>query len=271
VKTLDRVHDLFGLAETPGEVCRGHQRGSGNLGIDPTDLVQQSGATDQIRLGPDLGGHVSGDQTDLETVLQQVLAVNGPELHPADLTIQTRVKVGDAELERGLAAAFLDKPIDLGADALDNLLDPGRVDPAVLDQPFNGDAGDLPADGIERGDQNRSRRVVNDQVYARGSLEGADVPALPSDDPALHLVIGELDEAHRGLDRALHVDPLRGLNDELGRVALGLLPGLVLDLAGQAGARLASLVFDSGNQLGPSFGNRQACDALEVTPGGVAV
>ena len=41
-------------------------------------------------------------------------------------------------------------------------------------------------------------RVVDDHVHAGGLLERADVPPLAADDPALHLVVGDVDRAGGG-------------------------------------------------------------------------
>ena len=48
--------------------------------------------------------------------------------------------------------------------------------------------GDLAADRVEAADEHRLGRVIDDQVDARGLLQGADVAALAADDAALHLV-----------------------------------------------------------------------------------
>ena len=76
--------------------------------------------------------------------------------------------------------------------ALVHLLDPGRVDPAVGDQLLQGEPGDLAADRVEAAQQHRLGGVVDDQVDAGDLLEGADVAALAADDPALHVVAGQV-------------------------------------------------------------------------------
>ena len=51
---------------------------------------------------------------------------------------------------------------------------------------------DLPAHAVEAGQHDRAGRVVDDEVDAGEGLEHADVAALAADDPALHVVGGEL-------------------------------------------------------------------------------
>src|SRR3954463_16666320 len=46
----------------------------------------------------------------------------------------------------------------------------------------------LSSDRVEAGEHHRLGRIVDDEVDAGVRLEGADVPALPADDPALHVV-----------------------------------------------------------------------------------
>ena len=63
---------------------------------------------------------------------------------------------------------------------------------------LQGQPGGLAADRVEAGQQHRLRGVVDDQVDAGDLLEGPDVAALPADDPALHVVAGQV---HDGDDR----------------------------------------------------------------------
>ena len=54
--------------------------------------------------------------------------------------------------------------------------------------------GDLAADAVEAGEDDRVRRVVDDEVDAGEVLQRADVAALAADDAALHVVGRELDD-----------------------------------------------------------------------------
>ena len=102
------------------------------------------------------------------------------------------------------------------------LLDPRRVDAAVLDQLRQRQPRDLAADAVERGEHDRLRRVVDDEVDAGEVLERADVAALAADDPALHVVGGELDERDRRLGGVARGDALERVGDEVARAALRL-------------------------------------------------
>src|SRR4051812_49788401 len=67
---------------------------------------------------------------------------------------------------------------------------------AVLHEALERDAGDLAADRIEAGEDDRFRRVVDDQVDARRQFERADVAAFASDDAALEVVARQRSEEH---------------------------------------------------------------------------
>ena len=69
----------------------------------------------------------------------------------------------------------------------------------------------------------RLGRVVDDEVDARGLLEGPDVAALAADDPALHLVGRQVDDRHRVLGCVVRGYPLHGGQDDVAGLVLGFL------------------------------------------------
>ena len=83
-------------------------------------------------------------------------------------------------LEGGALALGLDGGVDLLLGLGDHLLDAGGVDAAVLDELFEGHARDLAPHGVEAGERDGLRRVVDDEVAAGERLDGADVaPSRP--------------------------------------------------------------------------------------------
>ena len=140
------------------------------------------------------------------------------------------------------------------------------MDAPVGDQPLQGQAGDLAAIGIVGGDQDRLRRVVDDEVDAGVQLQGADVAALAADDPALHVVAGQIDHRHRGLDGVVGGQPLDGGGqDFLGLLARGL-PRLLLQPHADELRLAAGLVFHLGEQLALGLLGGEAGDRLELAP-----
>src|SRR5205807_6972618 len=95
--------------------------------------------------------------------------------------------------------------------------------------------GGLAADVVEGADDHHAGRVVHDHVHAGGLLEGADVAALAADDPALHVVRGNVHGADRGVGGVLGGVALDGGGQDF--AGLGLAGGaehflLLLDAAG---------------------------------------
>ena len=105
------------------------------------------------------------------------------------------------------------------------------MDPAVLDQLGQRDSGDLAPDPVEGRENDRLRRVVDDEVDAGEMLEGADVATLPPDDAALHVVGGELDHRHGRLGGVTRGDTLERVGDEIACAPLGFGARLFLELA----------------------------------------
>ena len=156
--------------------------------------------------------------------------------------------------------------LDLGADVLVRLLDQRRRDPPVGDQPLEREAGDLAAHAVEAREQDGGGRLVDDEVDAGELLEHADVAAVAADDPALHLVAGQLDQAGRRLAGVPRRETLHRDREDAPRAALGLALGLLLDLH-QAQARLmASLLLDLGQQQLLGLRRAEARDPLQLAP-----
>ena len=116
----------------------------------------------------------------------------------------------DSHLKARFFPFFLKVDVHLLLDLVDDLLDARRVDAPVGDQPLQGQPRDLPAIGIVGRDQHRLRRVVHDEVDAGVQLERADVTSLAPDDPSLHVVGGQVDDGHRGLDGVVGGQALDG-------------------------------------------------------------
>src|SRR3989442_12029553 len=159
-------------------------------------MVEESSAGSRFDARVELGRHDPDEMDDLERVLEDVLAVARPEAESAENFDELLVERAAVRLEDGLLARMDDVLLDLRLRLVIHLLDSSRMDAAVLDQLGKGQLGNLAADPVEGGENDRLRGVVDDEVDARQVLEGAGVPPLPADDPALHVVGGGL--AHRG-------------------------------------------------------------------------
>ena len=138
------------------------------------------------------------------------------------------------------------------------------MDAAVRNQPLDRLLGDLAAVRIEAGQDDRARRVVDDQVDAGRQLERADVAAFAADDPPLEIVAGQVDDRDRGLDRVLGAAAL----DRLGDVLLGAIDrGLArfgVEPLQQVGRVVACLAFNLLDQQLLGLVGGQPGDALEL-------
>ena len=159
------------------------------------DVVEQPAPPPQGPIQAEFLGQEAGEERDLQRVPQDVLRVAGAEMEPAQVVQQLLVQPDDVGLQGRLLAQPADVLLQLLLGLLDDLLDPGGMDAAVLDQSLQRDLGDLAPDAVETGDDDDAGRVVDDHVDSGGLLEGADVPAFPADDPAFHLVVGDVDGA----------------------------------------------------------------------------
>ena len=182
----------------------------------------------------ELVGHHRGQLGDLDRVGEHVLAVAGAEAQPAEQLDQLGVHALHAGVEHALLTELDDVAVHLGLGLVVGLLDPGRMDAAVLQQLLEREPGDLAPDPVKAREHHGAGRVVDDEVDAGEVLQGADVAALAADDPALHVVGGELHDRHGGLGgvaggQALHAD-----REDVAHPALGLALGLLLDLADPA-------------------------------------
>ncbi len=138
------------------------------------------------------------------------------------------------------------------------------MDPPVLDQLREREPRHLPADAVERREDHGLRRVVDDEVHAGEVLERADVPALAADDPALHVVGGELDHGHGGLGCVTRGDALERVGDEVPRPPLRLRPRLLLERAHAPGEVVADQVLGTLEQVLLRLRGGHAGDALEL-------
>ena len=171
-----------------------------------------------------------------------------------------------ARLERRPLALLDDPLVDLRLGVLVGLLDQRRVDPAVGDQPLQRDAGDLAPYPVEARKDHGRRGLVDDHVDAGELLERPDVAAVAADDPALHLVARQLDQASRAVAGVAGRQPLHRDREDVARAALGLVLGLGLDLLQPQPGLMAGLLLDVGEQQLLGLRGAQPRDPLQLAP-----
>ena len=226
-------------------------------------VVEQTGALGDGDVLAELGGHEAGQLGDLDGVVVDVLAVAGAVLHAPDELDQLGMQAHDVGLQHGALALGLDGGVDLALGELDHLLDAGRVDPPIEDELLQGQPRDLAADGVEAGDGDRLRRVVDDEIDARERFNGADVAALAADDASLHLVIGQGNHADGDLGDVIGGAALDGGRHDLAGILVRFVLGAGLDLLDLEGSLVGDLGLDLLDQVFLGLVSRKAGDALE--------
>jgi hypothetical protein len=147
------------------------------------------------------------------------------------------------------------------------------VNPPVLDQLLERHPGDLATQSVERREDDRLRRVVDDEVDAGEVLERADVAALAADDPTLHVVRRELDDGHRGLGGVAGGDALERVGDQVAGAAACLGAGLLFLLADAERELVPDQVLRLLEQVLLRLRDRERSGPLEIgerlVPGGL--
>ena len=209
-----RIDDRPGLAELPEDVDAQLEMGAPEVAVDGlADVVHERGTRRDVRIETDLASQDTREVGHLFRMTQHVLAVRRSEPQAPHQPEELGVHVEEAQLEGGRLALLQHGFFHLGLDLVDDLLDASRVDPPVGDETLDGLARDLAPEGIEAREDDRARRVVDNQFDTRGLLERADVTALPADDAALHVLARQVDHRHRRFNRVLGRAPLNRLDD----------------------------------------------------------
>src|SRR4051812_39700972 len=129
---------------------------------------------------------------------EHVLAVAGAIVQAAEQVHDSLVEAADAGFLDGLFAEAANLRVDFFLSFGDELLDPRGMDTAIGDELVERDFGDFAADRVECADDYDARRIVDNDVNARGFFEGPDVASFAPDDAALHFVTRDIDRAGRG-------------------------------------------------------------------------
>ena len=137
------------------------------------------------------------------------------------------------------------------------------MDAAVQNELFQGQTGDFPAHRVEAGHGDGLGGVINDEIHAGHGLQGADVAALPADDAALHLVVGQGHHRDGGFGHMVGGAALDGQGDLLPGVGIGLFLEAGLDLLELDGLLMGDLVFQLVNEVALGFLGGKARDLLE--------
>ena len=144
------------------------------------------------------------------------------------------------------------------------LFDPVRIDVAVLEKPLESQPGDLAADRIETGEDDRPGLIIHEELDARQLLEAPDVLPLVADDPPLHLLVRNRERRDAPLGAPLRGGPLDRQGDDLACLDLRLLLRLLARLADHPGGLEPHLLADVMEKHLPGVLSGQPGDLAEL-------
>src|SRR6188472_3559142 len=265
VVRLDRVHDPVRFAVAPRQL-RGDEgvRAVDLVGHRLADVVQERGTLRSLHTRAELRRHDSREVDDFERVLEHVLPVARPVPKAAEDHHELLVELAAVRLEHGLRPGLVHLLVELGFRLVVHLLDPGRVDPPVLDQLLERELRDLAADAVERREHDGVRGVVDDHIHPGQVLERADVPAFAADDAALHVVARKLDHGHGRLRGVTRCDALERIRHQRPRPPACLAAGLLFHLPHRAGELVPDEVLRALEHCRLRLSLRHPGDALEL-------
>ena len=227
------------------------------------DVVQKTRALCKLHVCADLRRHDAGKVRDLDRVPQHVLTVAGAVLHSAEVADELVMQTVYADLKHCGFARLADRLIDFLARLLDHLFDARGMDASVHDQLFKADARDLSAHRVERGQDDRLRRVVDDQIDAGRRFERADVASLAADDAALHFVIGQRHDGHGRFRDVVRCAALDRQRHDVARTLVGFFLGALLDLTQHDCRFVLRFLFGTVEHHGLCLVQRDAGNAFE--------
>ncbi len=136
----------------------------------------------------------------------------------------------DANFEHGGFARFANRIVNFLLGFFDHLFDAGGMDASVENELFERNSRYFPAHRVKTGEDDRFRRVVNDEVNARRRFQRADVSALTADDAALHVVIGQRHDRNRGLGHMIRGATLNRKGYDVARALVRFFLGFAFDV-----------------------------------------
>ena len=257
----DGMDDVLALVVLFGDIGANEGMGPFDFMVDGlADIMQQTGALGLFDIHAQFRGHHAAQGRDLQGVLQHVLGEGRTVTQLAQQADDLGMDAVHPGIKRGLFAHLAHLGIQFLLAFLDDVLDAGGMDAAILDQALQGHLGHLTAQRTVRGQDDGLRCIVDDEVHTGGGFESADVAPLTSDDASFHIFAGQ---GHRRDGLLIDVVPGIALDDvaqDLLGLAVGGLLGLRLYLADHLGRFMAGLGFHFGEQTGLGFFRRQAGD-----------
>ena len=195
---------------------------------------------------------------------QHVLTVAGAVLHSAEVADKLMMQSVYADFEHSRFASFADCLIDFLARLLDHFLDARGMDASVHDQLFETDARDLSAHRIERGQDDRFRRIVDDEVDAGRRFERTDVASFTTDDTTLHFIVGQRHDGHGRFRNVIRGATLNRQRDDVSCALVGFFLGALLNFSEHDRRFVLGFLLCTGKHHGLCLVEGDAGDAFQL-------
>ncbi len=261
---FDRMHHLLVLTVTAGDL--GTDEGMAALhlvGQRLAKIVQQRSPLGQSWWQPQLSCHDPRQMGGLDEVRENVLAIAGPIPQASEQGDQLRVHLRDPGLHKRVLASADAASLNLTPGPLVLLLNAVWMNTPIRDQGLQGDFPDLTPHRIETAQQDRLRRVIDNDIHPGDRLERADVASLAADDAAFHLVVGQVQHRNDRFRGRFRGDALNRQRHDFPGPVLALLTSLRLNIADEHGGISTSIGLDKFDKLGTRLGRGEPGRALQ--------
>jgi hypothetical protein len=147
---LHGLYDFFWSAELLEDAAADLDVGAGDFMVESfADIVQECSGLGYLDIGAELLGYHAGDMGHLYGVLEDILAVAGAEMEPAQDEQYARIEADDATFIGGCFALFLYGLIYILSGLFHYLFYPSRLDAAIFYEFFQCHASYMAADRIK--------------------------------------------------------------------------------------------------------------------------
>ena len=185
----DAVDDQLGFAVFLGDFRTDRNVSpSSSWSSGLADIVDEPGPFGQVFIDAQFSGHDAGQLRDFDGMAQDILAITGTITQAPEDFDEFRMQTVNARFIRRLFASFADFLIDFFAGLFDHFFNACRMDTAIGNQFFQSNAGDFTAYGIKARQDDRFRRIVDDEIDAGQRFNSPDIASFTADDAAFRLI-----------------------------------------------------------------------------------
>src|SRR5207245_10408710 len=156
-----------------------------------------------------------GEVGNVERMAKHVLPIAGAVAEPAEHGDDGLGDVGDVGFLNGFLADLHQLFVHFFGSLSNQFFDARGMNPAVLDEALQRDAGDFATNRIEATDDDDTGSVVDDDIHASRLFKAADISTFAADDAAFHVIRRNRNGAHRVIAGLLGGVALDGLKDDL--------------------------------------------------------